>query len=265
MKLYFLAIGSLFIGCSSSAFAAESAANSPSQHISGAAISPLHGAMMQPIARQLYCKQQGGFDYPEDGSGIKNEACRAAFVYKQDTIPRWERVQMFNEWPAYSQNMAGIQNPSEKVPDGQLCSAGIAKFEGINEPGPDWFKSIVNVYGDTAIMTYDATQVHEPSEWKLYLSKPGFDAATQRLKWEDLEPLEITKVNVPEESKQGVQPKYAGQYTLYVKIPEGYPRDKAAIIYTQWERNDPAKETFFSCSDVKLRSESKVTLNVQPK
>lgn len=32
--------------------------------------------------------------------------------------------------------------------------------------------------------------------------------------------------------------------------------DKSAVLHVQWERDDPAQETFFSCSDVRLTSAS---------
>lgn len=221
----------------------------PSEPASGASISPKHGATQYPMARQVICKTDGGYNYPDDGSGIPNQACRSAFTY-DETTPVWERRQMFDEWPAYSQNLEGTTHPKDKVPDEQLCSAGIKKFKGINEPHADWKASPVSVYGDIALLFYTATQVHEPSKWTVYLSNPDFDSSTQRLKWSDLEELELKRVDHVEAKSESGQTKGPGQYLLQVKLPENYQQDKKSVIYVQWERTDPARETFFSCSDV---------------
>lgn len=243
MKIFNIAAGCLFIA---SGYAAAAMAEGGT---SKTGIKPLHGATQNPMARQLQCKNDGGFEWPDDGSGIPNAACKAAFLYNADSIPVWERKQMFNEWSAYSQNLAGTTHPSEKVPDEQLCSAGIAKFRGINEPSAAWKVHTVSVKDGIATLTYSAAKVHEPSKWTIYLSKPGFDSATQRLKWADLLPLAVDKVDVPTTDP--------GEYKIHVKVPsENYVQDKNSVLYVQWEREDPAQETFFSCSDVLLTSAS---------
>ncbi|WP_261232181.1 lytic polysaccharide monooxygenase auxiliary activity family 9 protein [Serratia entomophila] len=143
------------------------------------------------------------------------------------------------------------QHPSDKVPDGQLCSAGITKFEGIDQPHADWQVSSVAVKDGQATLYFDATQVHEPSKWTVSLARPSFNAATDKLKWSELTPLEVTKVIVPPPAK-GNHVKYAGVYQLEVKIPADRADGKQTLLYVQWEREDPARETFFSCSDVKF-------------
>ncbi|AGP46962.1 lytic polysaccharide monooxygenase [Serratia plymuthica] len=225
------------------------------ENIEAKAIGPKHGATLIPKARQVICEQDGGYNHPDDGSNIPNAACRNAFLYKAETIPIWERRQMFTEWPAYSQNLQGTQHPSDKVPDGQLCSAGIAKFEGIDQPHADWYVSSVSVKDGQATLYFDATQVHEPSKWTVSLAKPSFNAATDKLKWSDLTPLEVTKVTVPPPAK-GNHVKYAGVYQIEVKIPADRADGKQTLLYVQWERQDPARETFFSCSDVRFNGES---------
>ena len=39
-----------------------------------------HGFLESPKARQAICNADGGYWWPDDGSGIPNLACRAAFV-----------------------------------------------------------------------------------------------------------------------------------------------------------------------------------------
>ncbi|AML58551.1 lytic polysaccharide monooxygenase auxiliary activity family 9 protein [Serratia rubidaea] len=206
-------------------------------------IGPKHGATLIPKARQVICENDGGYNYPDDGSKIPNAACRAAFLFKQDSIPIWERRQMFTEWPAYSQNLEGTSSPADKVPDGHLCSAGIAKFEGIDQPHKDWQVSSVTVKDGKATLYYDATKIHEPSKWDIYIAKKEFDPTTQKLSWDALEPLKVTEVIVPPGTDGGV-------YQIEVEIPQDRVNSQHTLLYVQWERIDPARETFFSCSDV---------------
>jgi predicted carbohydrate-binding protein with CBM5 and CBM33 domain len=206
-------------------------------------IGPKHGATLIPKARQVICENDGGYNYPDDGSNIPNAACRAAFLFKQDSIPIWERRQMFVEWPAYSQNLGGSTSPVDKVPDGHLCSAGVAKFEGIDQPHKDWHVSSITVRDGKATLFYDATKIHEPSKWIIYIAKPDFNPTKEKLTWANLTPLDITEVIVPPGHDSGV-------YQIEVEVPQDRVNNQHTLLYVQWERNDPARETFFSCSDV---------------
>ncbi|EPC7254355.1 lytic polysaccharide monooxygenase [Cronobacter sakazakii] len=220
-----------------------------------------HGATLNPIARQLKCKNDGHFEWPPGGEGIPNAACKNAYLFTPDLEP-WQRNQMFNEWSAYSQNLSGSA-PKDKVPDGTLCAAGKngsdtgnpQNFTGIDQPHPDWYVSTVEVKDGVAKLTYDAKQVHEPSGWTIYLAKPTFNASTDVLKWDDLEKLEAPQVVVPPEQQERNKKssyRYPGIYELNVKIPANRVNGQQTLLYVQWERHEGPHETFFSCSDVKF-------------
>ncbi|MEO3988655.1 lytic polysaccharide monooxygenase [Pseudocitrobacter cyperus] len=220
-----------------------------------------HGATLNPIARQLQCKNDGHFESPPDGAGIPNAACKNAYLFVPDLEP-WQRNQMFNEWPAYSQNLNGA-DPKDKVPDGALCAGGKdgsdtgnpQNFTGIDQPHKDWHVSTVVVKDGIASLTYDATQVHEPSLWKIYLAKPTFNAHTDILKWADLDELDKPDVIVPPEQQAKNKKnnyRYPGIYEVKVKIPEARVNDQQTLLYVVWERDEGPHETFFSCSDVKF-------------
>ncbi|MBJ2066890.1 lytic polysaccharide monooxygenase auxiliary activity family 9 protein [Serratia odorifera] len=235
----------LTLGCilafSSAAMAAENKTAEKSPE-------PRHGTSETPPSRQYYCYLQKDFN---DGSDkIKNPACKAAFVAAGNAD--WERARLFNNWNAYSQNLSN-GDVEKLVPDEKLCSAGIADYDSINLPHADWETTPLDVKDGRVTLDYKASQMHDPSKFRVFVSKPDFNPETSKLKWSDLlESPEVKSEGTPD--SRGAIP---GHYTLDVKLPEGYAADKKAIIYIMWERNDdPAHETFFSCSDVTLKNAS---------
>ncbi|UAW64952.2 lytic polysaccharide monooxygenase [Mycoavidus sp. HKI] len=204
------------------------------------------GAASSPIARQYKCYRDGGFYYPSDGSGIPNAACRAAFL--AGDLPDWERPSLFTNWNTVSQNIPNPEAIVELIPDGLLCAGGHSEKRGLDIPNSEWSKTSIIVSKDGRIMLrWDATQVHhDPSLWRVFITKESYDPTTSSLHWSDLEELIINKVvlNSPGPGN--------ASYDLDVTIPSG--RSGAAILYSYWQRQDPAHETFFSCSDVTLIS-----------
>ncbi|CCQ12804.1 Spindolin-related protein [Pseudoalteromonas luteoviolacea B = ATCC 29581] len=203
-----------------------------------------HGYMDFPKARQAICEAQGGYWWPEDGSNIPNAACRAAFLesgYVQ-----------FTQEHEFSVNTANYLNQTAveaNIPNGTLCAAGSHQKRGIDLPSKDWQKTtlVTNAKGEVALR-WLATTPHNPSFWKIYLSKPGFDTATQKLTWQDLEP--IAEFGNLEFTKDNDGKRY---YHMTVMIPAGRQGD--AILYSRWQRNDVVGEGFYNCSDVHIESD----------
>lgn len=236
---------------------------------------PQHGSAENPVSRQYYCKLQGGFDNPPDGSGIKNAACKQA--YQNGDFEDWRRAAMFNEWAAYSQNLGSPpKKPEEVIPDGKLCSAGkvvtegdktYEVYDGINLPSKDWHTSDLAVKDGRVVIKYKASQMHDPSTFRVFFSKAGFDPTQSRLNWADLaESPDVKKEGIPDDP---VNKKYLnagkaipssvkvpGSYILNAQLPANYTvTDNNIIVYIAWERDEGPHETFFSCSDVKLKNE----------
>jgi predicted carbohydrate-binding protein with CBM5 and CBM33 domain len=93
---------------------------------------------------------------------------------------------------------------------------------------------------------YRANTPHNPSFWRFYLTKPGFDTATETLGWDDLE-LVQSHDNI-DFVKDADGNRF---YEMYVAIPSD--RSGEAILYTRWQRNDPGGEGFYSCSDITIK------------
>lgn len=206
-----------------------------------------HGTTLDPIARQTLCYNANDYNNPPNGSGIRNAACRAAYQFgdKQD----WERAAMFVERNAYSQVVPDHNHPEAKVPDGLLCAAGHEKYRGMDLPSAEWQSQGLTINPDgIANIDFNASQIHEPSVWKIYLSNATYDSSASSLRWQDLVPLEVVSVDVVPSTRA------PGIYHIKVKIPaERYKNAGKAVIYIYWQRTDSGgNEGFFNCSDVTL-------------
>ncbi|TMN71736.1 hypothetical protein CWB85_09935 [Pseudoalteromonas sp. S1727] len=200
-----------------------------------------HGYMDSPKARQAICQTDGGYWWPEDGTNIPNLACRAAFL-ESGTVQFVQDIEFSVNTPDYL-NQAAVET---SVPNGSLCAGGDNAKRGMDLPSPHWQRSDVvpNANGDIQIR-YLAATPHNPSFWKFYLTKPGFNTATDVLTWADLE-LVQDHDNI-EVIKDTDGKRY---YEMSVAIPQGRSGD--AILYSRWQRNDVVGEGFYNCSDITI-------------
>jgi len=203
-----------------------------------------HGTSEVPPSRQYYCKLQN--DYNNGADNIKNAACRAAFI--QAGNEDWERAGLFNNWNAYSMNLPDGTKPEDVVPDGELCSAANPKFKSINITSDAWHTTPFEVKNGRIQLAYIASQMHDPSEFRVFLTDQ------HHLTWAALKEAPDVKAQpVP-----GTGLKGPGHYYLDVQLPTGYITGSPQVIFIMWRRHeDPAGETFFSCSDVVLTDTKK--------
>ena len=90
-------------------------------------------------------------------------------------------------------------------------------------PSTDWQRTSINLTQSNEItLRFRATTPHNPSYWQIYLSKPGFDSASETLSWNQLQLIH----------QQSDVPADAGYYTLQVPLPTD--RHGAAVLYTRW-------------------------------
>lgn len=203
--------------------------------------SQAHAFMDNPKARQSICQAQGGFWWPVDGSSIPNLACRAAFLDSG-------YVQFIQEHEI-SVNVADYHNQQAieaAIPDGTLCGAGSAEKHGVNLASPYWQKTEVMPNGDNNIQVrFNAQTPHNPSFWRIYLSKASFNASTDVLRWQDLE-LVQEHGNI-DFTKSSDGNRY---YNMEVHIPADRVDD--ALLYSHWQRVDVVGEGFYNCSDITI-------------
>jgi chitin-binding protein len=174
--------------------------------------------MTDPVSRVSGCFAEG----PE---APKSAACKAA-------------VKAGGTQALYDWNEVNIPDAAGKheqiIPDGKLCSAGRAKYKGLDLPRKDWPASKMKA-GEHAF-SYKATAPHKGS-FELYITKSGYDPS-KPLKWSDLESKPFAKVKDPQ--LQG------GEYKFKGEVPK---RSGRHLIYSIWQRSD-SPEAFYTCSDV---------------
>lgn len=197
-----------------------------------------HGWVSYPKARQAICHDDGGYWSPADGSAIPNGACRAAFL-QSGTYP----FTQLNEFSANVADYRDLGAVQQRVVDGSLCSAGDSAKAGMDLPSAAWQKTTLQA-GQSLEWLFRATATHNPSYWQFYLTKPGFDTASQVLTWADLQLLDTA---------DNLQPVTIGgnnYYQLTLTLPA--ERSGDAILYTRWQRDDAAGEGFYNCSDIHI-------------
>ncbi|MEU7727094.1 lytic polysaccharide monooxygenase [Streptomyces sp. NPDC040724] len=177
-----------------------------------------HGSMTDPVSRVAAC-------YAEGPEAPKSAACKAAVASSG--------TQAFYDWNAVNiANAAG--NHQALIPNGQLCSAGNDKYQGLDLARADWPASPMTAGAHT--FRYKGTAPHRGS-FELYVTKDGYDPS-KPLKWSDLESAPFAKVTDP-----GMQ---NGDYVFSGTVPNKSGRH---LIYSIWQRSD-SPEAFYTCSDV---------------
>lgn len=217
------------------------------------AIGWTHGAVDIPIARQVKCNLVGGIYYPEDGSGIADAGCRAAalkFSTPSDRayqLTQWNEVAKLIKEPDYNND----EIVKASIPDGQLCSAGDPKKAGLDVVTPDWYKTSVVPKNGKMQVRIIGTAPHVPSFVKVYLSKPSYTGAAA-LKWNDLTEVYTERFEVARTdwTTPSTMPGTSGFFQFEVPIPAGQTGN--AVLYTRWQRVDPAGEGFYNCSDITI-------------
>ncbi|UUU25633.1 lytic polysaccharide monooxygenase auxiliary activity family 9 protein [Streptomyces sp. DSM 40750] len=177
-----------------------------------------HGAPTDPVSRVSACSPEGG----SQGSA----ACEAAIAANGAPFTAWDNMRI-----------AGVNGRDrEVVPDGKLCSGGLADYRGLDLARADWPSTRLSP-GTTLDLTYRSTIPHTGT-FKLFLTKPGYDP-TEPLKWSDLPGKPFASITDP--------PLKNGSYEFSAKLPA----DRAGhhVLYTIWQ-NTSTVDTYYSCSDV---------------
>ncbi|MGW6462127.1 lytic polysaccharide monooxygenase [Streptomyces sp. NPDC055078] len=181
-----------------------------------------HGAPTDPVSRVAACGATG--------EQRDSAACKAAVAANGGAVfDAWDNVRLPN-----------VQGQDRQViPDGQLCSAGLSNYRGLDIVRPDWPVTELTSGGDFTL-TYRSTVRHK-GKFELYLTKEGHDPA-EPLHWSDME---------RDPFAADTDPAFAnGAYEVEATLPKGLTGRH--ILYTVWRTTDGAADTYYSCSDVIL-------------
>ncbi|MFJ2262199.1 lytic polysaccharide monooxygenase [Streptomyces sp. NPDC087844] len=175
-----------------------------------------HGAPTDPVSRVVACS-------PEGGQQARSAACRAAAA---------SGVAVFDNL-----RLAGVDGRDRQVvPDGKLCSAGLAAYRGLDLARADWPSTRLTA-GAGMTLTYKSTIPHTGT-FKLFLTKDGYDP-TKPLKWSDLPSRPFATATDPALVN--------GAYRIKAELPSD--RTGRHLLYTIWQ-NTSTPDTYYSCSDV---------------
>ncbi|SPE99609.1 N-acetylglucosamine-binding protein A [Streptomyces sp. MA5143a] len=189
--------------------------------MTAAAVTPAsaHGAPTDPVSRVSACS-------PAGGARANSAACRAAIAANGAPFTAWDNLRV-----------AGVNGRDRQVvPDGKLCSGGLAAYRGLDLARSDW-PSTRLAPGGTLKLTYRTTIPHTGT-FKLFLTKPGYDPK-KPLTWADLPEQPFASVTDP--------PLRDGSYRFSAKLPAD--RSGHHVLYTIWQ-NTSTVDTYYSCSDV---------------
>lgn len=173
-----------------------------------------HGAPTDPASRAFLCSP----GQPTASSSPCRSAIQAGLPSKE-----WDNIRL--------PNVAG--RDASRVPDGRLCSAGLARYAGLDRPSAEWPVTRLR----STDFTYRATIPHQGS-FRFYVTRDGYSPSSP-LRWADLEQF----LTVPG------PPLVNGSYEFKVQLPKD--RTGRHLIYTVWQNTD-TPDTYYSCTDVEI-------------
>ena len=193
------------------------------------AVAVLALALAALVAVPAAAQAHGGLSSPP----TRTYVCR----FLEPHAPQCEKAWAANPQAMYDWMEVNLSNADGRhqalIPDGHLCGAGREKYGAFDAATDAWPSTPVTA-GPTE-MVYTATAPHATSYYRLYLTKPGFDASSSPLGWSDLELL----------YDSGPLPA-ASENRFPVTLPA---RTGHQILYLVWQRSD-SQEAFYGCSDV---------------
>ncbi|WP_159766506.1 lytic polysaccharide monooxygenase auxiliary activity family 9 protein [Streptomyces sp. HM190] len=187
--------------------------------VSAAGPAAAHGSLGDPVSRVAQC-------YAEGPENPRSAACRAAVAAGgTQALYDWNGVRIGD--------VAGRHR--ERVPDGELCSAGNAAFKGLDLARADW--PATSVRRGSYPFRYRVTAPHKGT-FTVYVTRPGY-SPSRPLAWDDLDLAHPVATSTDPAASGGF-------YAFSGTLPQ---RSGRHLLYTVWQRSD-SPEAFYSCSDV---------------
>lgn len=178
-----------------------------------------HGALENPASRATGCE-------PGRGAVRASAACRAAAKVSGAALAEWDELRV--------PNVRGRDR--RMIPDGELCSAGIQRFRGLDLPRADWPATRLTAAARHTFR-YRVSIPHRGG-FRLYVTRDGY-RPTRPLTWSALEAEPFLEVTDP--------PRRDGAYVFAGRLPRG--KTGRHMIYAVWQTSD-TPDTYYSCSDV---------------
>ncbi|MFC8225299.1 lytic polysaccharide monooxygenase [Streptomyces sp. NPDC057287] len=183
-----------------------------------------HGSVVDPASRNYGCWLRWGDDFQNPAMEQEDPLCWQAWQANPNAI--WN-------WNGLYRNGSGGNFPAA-VPDGQLCSGGrteSGRYDALDAVGA-W--KTTDITDDFTVKLYDQAS-HGADYFQVYVTRNGFDPATEALSWSDLQLVAETGSYGPSQN-----------YEIPVSTSGLSGRH---VVYTIWQASH-MDQTYFLCSDV---------------
>ncbi|WP_086741405.1 lytic polysaccharide monooxygenase auxiliary activity family 9 protein, partial [Streptomyces glaucescens] len=157
--------------------------------IPGAGTAAAHGSVVDPASRNYGCWLRWGSDFQNPAMAQQDPMCWQAWQANPNAMWNWNGL--------YRNGSAG--NFQAVVPDGQLCSGGrteSGRYNSLDTVGP-W--KTTDVSANFTLRLYDQAS-HGADYFLVYVTRQGFDPATQPLRWSDLQLVTRTGKYAPSQN-----------------------------------------------------------------
>lgn len=209
------------------------------------------GSLSQSFVRQAAA--HGSVEYPKSRvlhvyEGLSKSprpvwTVQATAIDNENSYYTW--AQLSRNFPTGATEDANtFTTYTANIPDGKLASANNMpnpempnqlSYSGLDTVSSTWEWPATAVTPGQLTVRWNAPATHNPSFFKVWLSKQSYDYRTP-LKWSDLEYL-----GQPAHTLNGQI------YSFNVNLPQ---RTGHQVMYVAWQRIDPVGEVFFSTSDL---------------
>ncbi|NYI05278.1 chitin-binding protein [Allostreptomyces psammosilenae] len=183
-----------------------------------------HGSVVDPASRNYGCWQRWGSDFQNPAMATQDPMCWQAWQDNPNAMWNWNGL--------YRNNVGG--NHQAAIPNGQLCSGGRTeggRYNSLDTVGP-W--KTTNVADNFTVRLYDQAS-HGADYFRVYVTKQGFNPATEPLGWDDLELVAQTGRYAPSQN-----------YEIPVSTSG---RSGHHVVYTIWQASH-MDQVYYLCSDV---------------
>ncbi|RSM88647.1 cellulose-binding protein [Kibdelosporangium aridum] len=189
-----------------------------------AGVASAHGSATDPPSRNYGCWDRWGSDFQNPTMAQRDPMCWQAWQADPNAMWNWNGL--------YRENLKG--NHQGNIPNGQLCSGGRAEGGRYNSLDTVGAWQMANKSNRFTLTITDQAR-HGADYLLVYVTRQGFNPATQPLGWNNLELVAQTGRYAA-----------AGQYQVSVNASG---RSGRHIVYTIWQASH-LDQSYYFCSDV---------------
>jgi lytic cellulose monooxygenase (C4-dehydrogenating) len=182
-----------------------------------------HGTIINPASRAYQCWKTWGNQHMNPAMQQQDPMCYQAFQANPDTMWNW-----------MSQLRDGLAGQFQaRTPNGQLCSNGLSRNNSLNQLGA-WKATTVS--SNFTVQLYDQAS-HGADYFQVYVTKQGFNPATQQLGWGNLDLVATTG-------------RYAPAQNISFNVSAS-GRSGNHILFVIWKASH-MDQTYMWCSDIRI-------------